>query len=64
MRRPRLSGSITGVVGITTKPFIFTRSSPGPEKSLVTMIFALVANPPILVHGSHASPKPSPSVSA
>src|SRR5215470_12562924 len=66
MRRPFVIGSIAGDAGTVTTPEILRTSSPGGGNSFDATIFALLAvrAPPTFVHGSHASPTPSPSASA
>src|SRR2546426_1023158 len=63
-RRPLAAGSIDGVVGTAILPFIRSTLAPGRLRCR-TLIPALVAKTgTMLVHGSHASPMPSWSLSA
>src|SRR5438094_634829 len=64
MRTPRAAGSIGGVVGTAIRPFILS-TAPPELLSLPSLIRAPVAKTgTMLVHGSHASPSPSWSLSA
>src|SRR5256712_6904329 len=64
VRTPRAAGSIGGVVGTAIRPFILSTAPPG-LLSFPSLIRAPVAKTgTMLVHGSHASPSPSWSLSA
>src|SRR5439155_473741 len=64
MRTPRAAGSIGGLVGTAIRPFILSTAPPG-LLSFPSLIRAPVAKTgTMLVHGSHASPSPSWSLSA
>src|SRR5207249_3549272 len=63
-RAPLAAGSIDGVVGTAILPFIRSTLAPGRLRCRI-LIPALVAKTgTMLVHGSHASPRPSWSPSA
>src|SRR5581483_7390329 len=64
-RAPLATGLIVGVVGIATVPFMRSLSSPVGERIFWSaMRFRYATLVPVFVHGSHASPRPSPSASA
>src|SRR6266852_1424514 len=64
-RTPLAGGSMGGEVGTVMMPLSLRRSSPGGVPRLTILILSLLAKTgTMLVHGSHASPIPSWSLSA
>src|SRR5436190_23858895 len=64
MRTPRAAGSIGGVVGTAIRPFILSTAPPGMLSFLILILAPVAKTGTMLVHGSHASPSPSWSLSA
>src|SRR5437867_2809316 len=64
MRTPRLAGSIGGVVGTAIRPFILSTAPPGLLSFPILIRAPVAKTGTMLVHGSHASPSPSWSLSA
>src|SRR5437667_213852 len=63
-RTPRAAGSIGGVVGTAIRPFILSTAPPGMLSFLILIRAPVAKTGTMLVHGSHASPSPSRSLSA
>src|SRR5438552_840626 len=64
MRTPRAGGSIGGVIGTSILPFILSTAPPGMLSFLILILAPVAKTGTMLVHGSHASPSPSWSLSA
>src|SRR5207302_10359738 len=64
MRTPRAAGSIGGVIGTSILPFILSTAPPGMLSFLILIPAPVAKTGTMLVHGSHASPSPSWSLSA
>src|SRR3954447_23252044 len=66
MRTPFVSGSIAGVVGTSAAPLNLSRSSPsgGRMRTSESFVFDASTGGLLVLHGSQASPTPSPSASA
>src|SRR5437773_862705 len=63
-RTPRAAGSIGGVVGTAIRPFILSTAPLGMLTFLILIRAPVAKTGTMLVHGSHASPSPSWSLSA
>src|SRR5439155_545458 len=63
-RTPRAAGSIGGVVGTAIRPFILSTAPLGMLSFLILIRAPVAKTGTMLVHGSHASPSPSWSLSA
>src|SRR5438132_235606 len=64
MRTPWPAGSIGGVIGTSILPFILSTAPPGMLSFLILILAPVAKTGTMLVHGSHASPSPSWSLSA
>src|SRR6266404_3464703 len=63
-RTPLAAGSIDGVVGTAIRPFIRSTLPPGMLRCRILIRAPVAKTGTMLVHGSHASPMPSWSLSA